>query len=114
MKKILFLIQFIFVISMTIMCNRDNDTFSKNNDILEEKVSSYQIISEGNTSKGGCRMTVNYYYQGEYVGQQTYTGGSCRIAGIYTCADWKEVMLNYINEHIADEGTMLPGGDFTC
>ncbi|WP_148045403.1 hypothetical protein [Chryseobacterium cucumeris] len=132
MKNFLLSLLTIFMTSSFIFANHlDNDRggnkrkkaiktakIVKNNSKKEEKVDSFKIVSETSGEEAGrqfCRITVNYYFQGQFVSQQTYTGYTCPIFGEFNCRQWRENTMETINYWIDHYGTGVPAGtDMTC
>ena len=84
----------------------------------EPRVDSFKVVSEesgeDSTGRKYCKITINYYYQGQYVGQQTYTGYTCPIFGESTCREWRENSLGLIQDWVHNNETMFPYHDITC
>lgn len=84
----------------------------------EQKVDSFKVVAEESSEDPAgrkfCSITVNYYYQGHYVGQHTYTGYTCPILGESTCREWRANSLEVIQDWVHDNETIYPYHDITC
>jgi hypothetical protein len=126
MKNFLLSLIAIFMMSSIVYAKNDDGRKPKKISVVkkdlkkaEERVDSFKIIEETSTEDANrfptCKITVNYYYQGQFVLQQSYTGHPCPLFGSFNCKDWREDVLDTINFWIDHYGTSVPAGtDMSC
>lgn len=84
----------------------------------QEKVDAVKLDSSGedvdSTGRKICKITVSYYYHGQFVSQNTYYGTPCWILGEPTCRSWKETTFQIIQDHVIENGTVMPCCERQC
>ena len=90
-----------------------NDNNGEQSALLVEavKVDAVKVVSEESTTSRGCSLTVQYFSEGQPVGSPiTYTGTPCpwNGSGPRACREYKALMLSVIQEHVAENGTIMP------
>ncbi|WP_143883350.1 hypothetical protein [Chryseobacterium binzhouense] len=133
MKNFLLSLIAIFILSVSVSARLNNDDNRyineklaanvKNKVTKEPIVDSFEVVEDAEEANGSnnsadaikpCRITVNYYYEGHFVAQQTYTGNTCPLYGQTTCREWKADVMKMIWGHIREHETMMPTGGLTC
>ncbi|MBK1897471.1 hypothetical protein [Chryseobacterium paridis] len=116
-KLIAFTMLFSFAYAKTgVLDHKTIGVFSNNVNIKQPKVDSFKIIGESyDEVNKRCSITVNYYNQGQYVGQQTYSGNTATLCGVTTCGQWRDNMMSAINSWVNANETMYPScNDCAC
>lgn len=133
MKNFLLSLIAIFIVSTSVYANLSDGGNKHNNEKVAEsvkgkvkkepKVDSFEVVADAEeisvsdksvNALKACRITVNYYYEGHFVAQQTYTGNTCPLYGQTTCREWKADVMEMIWDHIRENETMMPTGGLTC